>query len=136
MKLTRWSLSYLAGYLLLTGIFFLAAPQFSMKLLLASGSYDPLFIRFTGAFMIALGAIVFQIIRFKVEILYTTTLFIRLFFVSVICWFYFLTRDFLFINIFIVVGTGVLLTFSGYIFDHRKSSKNLTENRGAREGQK
>jgi hypothetical protein len=40
MRHTRYSLYYLATYLSLTGIGFLAAPQAALRLLFATGQYE------------------------------------------------------------------------------------------------
>lgn len=120
MKWTRYSLMYLAGYLLPTGLAFLAAPRRALALLLATGSYDDAFVQFVGAFMIALGTLVAQIIRHRVAVLYPTTLLVRVFFLVVIASLYLTTRDRLFIAIFGVVATGFALTLTGYLVDRRR----------------
>jgi uncharacterized protein YjeT (DUF2065 family) len=120
---TRLSLYYLATYLLLTGIGLMVAPQLVLKLLFAKGVYGDVFVRFTGAFMIGLGVVVSQIIRHRVEVLYPTTIIVRLFFVVSIIWFYYLTADPLFLCVLSVVGFGLILTASCMVFD-RSSNKN------------
>jgi hypothetical protein len=112
---TRLSLYYLATYLFLTGVGLLFAPQFSLKLLLATGHYDNAFVEFTGAFMIALSMLVTQIIRHRIEVLYPTTLVVRLFFIVVIVALYMQTQDPLFLIVLAVVGLGVALTATAYI---------------------
>jgi len=92
-SLGRLSLFYLATYLGLTGIAFLFAPEPSLRLLGAQRHYDPIFVRFTGAFMIALSTLVTQIIRHRLTFLHSTTIGVRIFFVAVIVWFYRLTGD-------------------------------------------
>ena len=120
MKWTRYSLMYLAGYLLSTGVAFLAAPQRALSLLFATGSYDSVFVQFVGAFMLALGTLVTQIIRHRVAVLYPTTLLVRLFFLAVITAFYLETHDRLFIAIFGVVALGFTLTSAAYLFDRKQ----------------
>ena len=114
---TRLSLYYLATYLFFTGVGLLFAPQFSLKLLLSTGHYENTFVQFTGAFMIALSLVVSQIIRHSVEVLYTTTLAVRVFFIVVIVWFYVQTQDPLFLVVLAVVALGVALTATSYILD-------------------
>lgn len=115
MKWTRISLAYLAGYLSLTGIAFVAAPHRALELLMATGTYDDAFVRFVGAFMIALATIVVQIMRHHLAVLYSTTLVIRTFFLVVIAGLYLDTSDRMFLVIFGVVALGVMLTLIGYI---------------------
>jgi hypothetical protein len=120
-KYTHYSFYYLAGYLSLTGIALLLAPEASLKLLLSNREYDDVFVRFTGSFMIALSIIVIQIIRHRLEVLYTTTLFVRAFFIICIISFYVQTKDPLFLVILAVVGLGFILTAGGYLTDKRVS---------------
>jgi len=116
---TRLSLYYLATYLFFTGVGLLFAPQFSLKLLLSTGHYENTFVQFTGAFMIALSVVVSQIIRHSVEVLYTTTLAVRVFFIVVIVWLYVQTHDPLFLVVLAVVALGVALTATSYMLDRR-----------------
>lgn len=118
---TRYSLFYLATYLMLTGVGLMFAPLWTLQLLLSNGHYDTVFVQFLGAFMIAVSVLVIQMIRFRLNVLYPTTVFIRLFFIASITWFYAATRDPLFLVILGVVGLGVILTTSGLILDRRKS---------------
>jgi hypothetical protein len=116
---TRLSLYYLAMYLFVTGAGLLFAPQLSLKLLLSSGHYDNTFVQFTGAFMIALSMLVVQIIRHGVEVLYSTTLFVRTFFIAVIGALYLQTNDPAFLVVLAVVGAGVTLTATALLLDRR-----------------
>jgi hypothetical protein len=118
--LARLSLFYLAGYLLLTGVALLFAPGWSLRALMAEGTYGDPFVRFVGSFMIALGTLVAQIIRFRVEALYPTTLAVRVFFIAVISFLYASTRDVLFLVILGVVTLGALLTATGLLVDRRR----------------
>jgi uncharacterized protein YjeT (DUF2065 family) len=120
MSYARWSFIYLATYLVVTGVGFLFAPQFSLRLLGASGHYEVAFVQFVGAFMIALGTIVIQIMRYRLEMLYRTTVAIRLFFIAVIIGLYRSTDDPLFLVILAVVSLGVLLTTAGLVADWRR----------------
>ena len=80
MKRTRFSLFYLAGYLIPAGFLLLIAPDFTLRLLLSNGSYGDVFPRMAGVLLIGLGVIVVQFIRFRLEMLYSTTLVVRSFF--------------------------------------------------------
>jgi hypothetical protein len=114
---TQWSFTYLATYLLVTGTGFLLAPAFSLRLLCAVGHYEIAFVQFVGAFMIALAAIVVQIMRYRIKVLYRTTVAIRLFFIAVIAGLYRSTLDPLFLVILAVVSLGVVLTLAGLAAD-------------------
>jgi uncharacterized protein YjeT (DUF2065 family) len=71
------SLFYLAGYLLPTGLLLLVAPRVTLRLLQSNGDYgSDVFVRVAGLLLLAIGIIVVQIIRRRVEALYPTT-----------CWF-------------------------------------------------
>jgi uncharacterized protein YjeT (DUF2065 family) len=80
MERTRLSLFYLAGYLIPSGIMLLVAPRFALKLLLSTKDYGDVFSRTTGMFAVGLGIMVVQIIRLKLNSLYSTTLIVRSFF--------------------------------------------------------
>jgi hypothetical protein len=100
MTRTRLSLYYLATYLSLTGSAFLMVPQWALGLLFATGHYENTFVRFVGAFMIAIAVLVLQIIRYRLEVLYLTTVSVRLFFLAVIVALYIESRDPLFVAVF------------------------------------
>lgn len=120
MKWTRYSLFYLATYLSLTGAGFLLVPDQALGLLQAEHTYDDAFVRFVGAFMLALATLVTQIIRYRLEVLYPTTLGVRLFFLVVISGLYLETHDRLFLMILAVVGLGFALTAAGLWTEARR----------------
>jgi uncharacterized protein YjeT (DUF2065 family) len=74
MTKTRLSLFYLAGYLLPSGLGLLLAPRLTAKLLLSNAEYDTIMLRLAGMFLLGLGIIVVQLIRLRIEVLYSTTL--------------------------------------------------------------
>jgi hypothetical protein len=115
----RASLFYLAGYLGATGIGLVAAPTWTLHLLGAQREYDPTFVSFTGAFMLAVSTLVTQIIRLHIHALYPTTIAVRLFFIACLLHFYQQTGDRLWLIILAVVGFGVLLTLTGFLLDRR-----------------
>lgn len=121
---TRLSLFYLFTYLFLTGIGLLFAPQFSLKLLFSTGHYDNTFVEFTGAFMIALSILVSQIIRYRLEVLYPTTLIVRAFFIVVIASLYLQTHDPLFLVVLAVVSLGVLLTAVAFLGERNERNRH------------
>lgn len=122
MTWTRYSLFYLAGYLSLTGLAFLLVPRQALAALLAERSYEDTFVRFVGAFMLALATLVVQIIRHRLAVLYPTTIAVRAFFLVVIAALYADTGDRLFLLIFGVVAVGVALTLCGTWLERTKES--------------
>ena len=119
MKRTRFSLFYLAGYLIPAGLLLLLAPRFSTKLLLSNGEYGDVFPRLAGMLLIGLGILVVQIIRFRLDMLYTTTLVIRLFFCVCFIVFYFISRDPFFLVLLGIVALGLILTGTSFVLDRR-----------------
>ena len=59
----RLTFIYLASYLLVGGLGFLAAPELTLRLLLSNGSYGDVMPRLVGVFMIALGGAVLEFVR-------------------------------------------------------------------------
>lgn len=110
MHRTRLSLFYLAGYLLPTGLVFLVAPDLGFKLLFSTGQYGDVIPRMAGGLLLGLGIVVVQIIRHRVEVLYPTTVAVRLMFLAIFGWLYARTGDPFFLAVMGVVGLGVLLT--------------------------
>ena len=120
MKKTRYSLFYVAGYLLFAGVLLLAAPQTTLSLLQSNGTYGEVMPRLVGVVLIALGLVVVQIIRHRVEALYTTTVSVRLFILAALSGLYVAYRDPLFLILVGVVGFGVILTSTSYLLDRRQ----------------
>lgn len=122
MTKTRFSLFYLAGYLIPAGLLLLIAPTFSTRLLLSNGDYGEVFPRLAGMLLIGLGVLVVQIIRFHLDMLYTTTLAIRLFFCACFVIFYLMSRDPFFLVLLAIVAFGLILTGTSYLLDKRSKS--------------
>jgi hypothetical protein len=122
MKKTRFSLFYLAGYLIPAGLLLLVAPTFSTKLLLSNGDYGDVFPRLAGMLLIGLGVLVVQIIRFRLDMLYTTTLAIRLFFCVCFVIFYLMSQDPFFLVLLAIVAFGLILTGASYLLDKQSKS--------------
>jgi uncharacterized protein YjeT (DUF2065 family) len=121
MRLTRLSLYYLATYLIITGLLWLVSPAQTMRLMLATGTYDDVFPRVAGLLLLGIGVLVVQIIRLKAEIIYGTTLLVRSIFLIGFLGFYLTTRDPLFLVVLGVVGLGVALTGTSYVLDRRRT---------------
>jgi hypothetical protein len=117
---SRDSLYYPATYLSLTGMSLVIAPSWTLGILFSNGQYDGVFVRFVGMCMVALSVLVIQIIRYRLEVLHRTLVFIRVLFIASITWFYFSTWDPVFLVIIGVVGLGVLATTTALILERRR----------------
>jgi len=122
MKRTRLSLFYLAGYLIPAGFLLLFAPTFTLKLLLSNGDYGNVFPRVAGVLLIGLGVIVVQMIRFRAEMQYSTTLVIRPFFCACFIAFYFMSHDPFFVVLTAIVALGVIWTGFSYVMDKQSGT--------------
>lgn len=128
MHRTRLSLFYLITYLVFSGLALLLAPQLTLKLLFSNGSYGDVMPRLVGMFVLTLGVLVAQIVRLRIEPLYTTLLAVRGGILVILFGLFLYSGDPLFITLMVVVGLGVLLTGTSYWLDLR--SKTVTQ-RGA-----
>ena len=115
MNRTRLSLYYLAGYLTFAGLALLLVPSFALKLLLSNGDYGETFPRLAGMLLIGLAILVTQIIRHRIEVLYPTTLVVRLFFLVVFAYLFLSSSDPFFLVVFGIVLLGVVLTGYSYL---------------------
>ena len=119
MNRTRLSLFYLAGYLTFAGLALLLVPSFALKLLLSNGDYGDVFPRLAGMLLLGLAILVTQIIRHRIEVLYPTTLVVRLFFLVVFAYLFLTSDDPFFLVVFGIVLLGVVLTGYSYLTEHR-----------------
>jgi hypothetical protein len=124
MRRTRLSLFYLATYLVGAGIALVLAPSLTLTLLFTNGHYGDVMPRLLGVIILALGILVVQIIRHRVEALYTTTLIVRTLIVAVLIGLLIYSRDPLFASLLVVVGFGMLLTSLSYLSDRRASMRS------------
>ena len=122
MKRTHLSLFYLATYLAGGGVAIVIAPQFFVKLLFSNGDYNDVTLRFLGILLISLAIIIAQIIRRKVEVLYSTTLVVRIFICAGLIGLYISSHDPLFLTLLVIVGLCVVLTGTCYYLDKRKTA--------------
>ncbi len=122
VRRTRLSLYYLAAYLVGAGIALIVAPSLALKLLFASGQYGDVLPRLLGVVLLALGIVIVQIIRHRVEVLYTTTLIVRTLIVAVLIGLFIYSHDPLFISLVVVVGFGMVLTGSSFLLDRRSTA--------------
>lgn len=119
MRWTRLSFFYLVGYLTVGGLGLLFAPALALQLLGATGTYPPVLVRFMGSLLLALGILVAQIMRHRVEALYPTTLVVRVVLVATLVALYVASRDPLFLVLTGIVGLGMALTTTGFVVDRR-----------------
>ena len=119
MKRTHYSLYYLIGYLIPGGLALLLAPQLALKFMFSNGQYGDVLPRFVGLLMVALGVIVSQAVRHRLEVLYPTALLVRSVMLPVMLGLYLYSGDPLFITLLIIVGIGVVLTGVSYWLDRR-----------------
>ena len=119
MRRTRLSLIYLASYLVGAGVALVAVPGLALTLLFSNGHYGDVMPRLLGVVLFALGVVVVQIIRHRVEALYTTTLLVRAVIVVVLAALFVYSHDPLFISLIVVVGIGMLLTGSSYLSERK-----------------
>jgi len=119
MPRTRLSLFYLIGYLVPSGLAFLFAPQLTLKLLFSNGSYGDVMPRLVGVFILTLGLLAFQIVRHRMEALYTTLLGLRVGILAALLGLFVYSSDPLFIVLIGVVGLGAVLTATSYWLDRQ-----------------
>jgi len=119
VRRTRWSLFYLATYLLGAGVALIVVPSLALTLLFAKGHYGDVMPRLLGVVLLALGIVIVQIIRHRLEVLYTTTLLVRVFIMLVLAGLLIYSGDPLFISLMVVVGLGMLLTGTSYLSERR-----------------
>jgi hypothetical protein len=119
MKRTWLSLFYETGYLLVAGVFLLAAPDTAFKLLFSNNSYGDVLPRLLGTVLLSIGGIFVQIVRMHIEELYTTTIVVRVPLMAVNLWLFTYSGNPLFLTLFVIVTLGVVLTITGYVFDQR-----------------
>lgn len=121
MTRTRLSLFYLAGYLTVAGLALLLAPTFALDLLLSNGSYGEVFPRMAGMLLLGLAALITQVIRHRIEVLYPTTLLIRIFFLVVLAYLFASSSDPFFLVVFGIVALGVIFTGYSYLTERRST---------------
>jgi len=119
MRWTRLSFFYLVGYLTFGGLGLLFAPTLALQLFGATGSYPTVLVRLMGSLLLALGILVAQIVRLRVEALYSATLVVRVVLVATLVPLYVASRDPLFLVLTGIVGLGMVLTATGLVADRR-----------------
>jgi uncharacterized protein YebE (UPF0316 family) len=72
--------------------------------------------------LLALGILVAQIIRHRLDVLYSTTLAVRALILLVLGWLYVSARDPFFLVLIAIVGLGVVMTGTSYLLDRRDAA--------------
>jgi uncharacterized membrane protein YccC len=72
--------------------------------------------------MFGLGVLIVQIIRFRLEMLYTTVIGVHVFFCISFLVFYGISQDPFVLVLLAVVGFGLLLTTASYLLDRQSKS--------------
>jgi hypothetical protein len=122
MRRTNLSLCYLAGYLIPAGALLLLVPEFATKLLLSNRTYDYAPFRLVGILLIGLGILVVQIIRYRLQVLYPTTVVVRLMISATLMGLYAQTSDPFFLVVLAVVVIGIVLTATSFVLDRRAAA--------------
>jgi uncharacterized protein YjeT (DUF2065 family) len=123
MHRTRLSLYYLASYLLVGGVGFLAFPQLMLVLFLSNGSYPDVMVRLLGMFMLSLGLMVAQFIRLRAAEQYPGTLVVRTVILAVLVWLYVLYKDPMLLVLFAIVAIGYVLTGACFLLDRATAAR-------------
>jgi uncharacterized membrane protein/uncharacterized protein YjeT (DUF2065 family) len=121
VRRTNVSLYYLAGYLVPAGLLLLFVPEFATKLLLSNRTYDYAPFHLAGVLLLVIGILVIQIIRHRLEQLYTTTLVARALISATLLWLFLTTGDPFFAVVLVIVLIGVALTGASYYLDRQST---------------
>jgi hypothetical protein len=122
VRRTNLSLYYLAGYLIPAGLLLLFVPEFATKLLLSNRTYDYAPFHLAGVLLLVLGILIAQIIRHKIDALYSTTLVARALISATLLWLFLNTGDPFFAVVLVIVLIGVALTGASYWLDRRDAA--------------
>lgn len=119
MTRTRLSFYYLIGYLIPSGLALLLLPRLALRLLLSNADYGDVMPRVVGMVLLVLGVLVIQIVRYRLEMLYTTVLAVRGGMLVILLSLFLYSRDPFFVILLLVVGFGFVLTGSSLWLDRR-----------------
>jgi hypothetical protein len=120
VRRTNLSLYYLAGYLVPAGLLLLFVPEFATKLLLSNRTYDYAPFHLAGVLLLVVGILIIQVIRYRLEQLYATTLVARALISATLLWLFLTTGDPFFAVVLVIVLIGVALTGVSYTLDRRE----------------
>jgi len=119
MDRTRISLFYVAGYLLWAGVGMTLFPRLLLDMMFATGSYELVFVRMCGLFVLGLAGFVIQTIRLRLRVLYPTIIAVRVVFCAGYVVLYAQTRDPFFLSVLAIVGGGLVASSICYLLDRR-----------------
>ena len=114
---TRLCLCYVAGYLLITGLALLVAPEASLRLMGSAADYGDVMPRWVAMLSLALGALIGQVVRHRLKVLYPLGFFMPAAMLAGFVGLYLQSHDPLFLAVLAVVGVGVVLTGTSLLFD-------------------
>ena len=122
MRRTYLSLYYLVGYVVPSGVLLLVVPTFATQLLQSNQTYDEAPLRLAGLILIALGILIAQIIRHRVEVLYATTLAVRAVLSLGLVYLLVSSGNPFFGGVLVFVLIGIALTGTSYLLDRRDAA--------------
>jgi uncharacterized protein YjeT (DUF2065 family) len=122
MRRTYLSLYYLVGYVVPSGVLLLFVPTFATQLLQSNQTYDEAPLRLAGLILIALGILLAQIIRHRVEVLYATTLAVRSVLSLGLVYLLVSSGNPFFGVVLVFVLIGIALTGTSYLLDRRDAA--------------
>ena len=123
---TRASLVFVASYLLLTGVGLALAPGATLDALGSSVDYGPVMPRWVGMFSMALGAVIVQVLRHRLTVLYPMAFFMPGAMLFGFAALYLSSGDRLFVAVMAVVGIGVTMTGMSLWRDRRRARAKAT----------
>lgn len=127
MRKTWLSLHYLAGYLSVGGLAFLATPQTAAALFQSNGTYSDLMLRLLGLLMLGLAVFVARVIVTRATAFYPTTLLVRAGFLAGLVVFYVVYEDPMLLILLAIVGLGFVLTLSSYLLDRGETGARQSD---------
>ncbi|RMF61256.1 MAG: hypothetical protein D6743_13830 [Calditrichaeota bacterium] len=120
MKRTRFSLLYLAGYLIFGGTIFLFAPGLALRLFLSTGNYEPVMVKFVGLLLLGLGILVSGVTWLGDLRLYKIAMLVRTVILIGLVHLFLVSRDPLMLILLGIVGLGFILSLIAVHFDSRQ----------------
>lgn len=118
---TRLTLVYVLAYLTTAAVGLLVMPGFTQRMLLGNVEYDAIAMRFAGVFILGLAIIVAQIIRLRIDALYSTLVGVRAVFCAIYIAMYVQTGNPFFLAALAIVGLGLIASSVAYVIDGRSS---------------
>jgi len=107
---TRLCLLYVAAYLIISGIALLIAPEVALRFMFSNTDYGVAMPRWVGMLSVALGALVSQVVRHRLAVLYPLGFFMPAAMVVGFAGLYLQSSNPLFLVVLGVVGVGVVAT--------------------------